>query len=195
MRGMGIVLVGYRGSGKTTVGRMLADRLGAQFVDLDDRITAKAGKTIREIFDQLGEPAFREMESAALGEVLGEAGEGPEGGKAAGMVLSLGGGAVERELNRGLLERCGRRVVYLRCEAEQLFCRISADPQTRLNRPNLTRLGGGIEEIAALLSRREPMYRQIAHHEIDVSRLSVEQVVREIVSLLGKDLQKPRPSF
>ena len=120
---MGIVLVGYRGSGKTTVGRMLADRLGVGFVDLDERIIAAAGKTIREIFADHGEPGFRDHESRLLAEVLAEGGEG---------VVSLGGGAIERAENRQKIRESGRQVIYLRCEVDELLRRkwISADPQT-----------------------------------------------------------------
>jgi shikimate kinase len=176
MRRMGIVLVGYRGSGKTTVGRRLADRLGLGFVDLDDRIVAAAGKTIRAIFAEKGESAFRDLESRALAEALAES--------AGQSVVSLGGGAIERAENRRVLRDSGRRVVYLRCEVEELLRRISADPQTTLSRPNLTALGGGREEIAALLARREPWYREVADGEIDVTGLALNDVVARLVEMM-----------
>jgi shikimate kinase len=175
MRCMGIVLVGYRGSGKTTVGRMLADRLGVAFVDLDERIVAEAGKSIREIFADHGEEGFRKLESRALAKVLEEDGE---------RVVSLGGGAIGRDENRSILRESGRRVFYLRCEVDELLRRISVDPLTRESRPNLTSLGGGREEIAALLARREPMYREVAHGEIDVTRLAVEEVVSRLLEMI-----------
>jgi shikimate kinase len=172
MRRMGIVLVGYRGSGKTSVGRLLAERWGVAFVDLDERITAEASKTIREIFEQQGEVAFRDIESRLLAAVLAEDGE---------RVVSLGGGAIERAENRRAIRESGRRVIYLRCEPEELLRRISGDPQTAAARPNLTKLGGGIEEIKSLLARREPWYREVAHGEIDVSSLTVDEVVAELM--------------
>jgi shikimate kinase len=172
---MGIVLVGYRGSGKTTVGRMLADRLGVGFVDLDERISAEAGKSIREIFAELGEAGFRDLESLALAKVLEEDGE---------RIISLGGGAIWRDENRLKLRTSGRRVFYLRCEVDELLRRISADPLTRQSRPNLTSFGGGREEVAAMLARREPMYREVSHGEIDVTRLAVEEVVSRLLEMM-----------
>lgn len=172
MRGMGIVLIGYRGSGKTTVGRRLAEALNLEFVDLDERITASAGTTIRQIFAEEGERGFRERESRALVEVLREM---PD------RVVSLGGGAVERAENREKISASGHRVIYLRCTPDELFRRISGDPQTAQTRPNLTTLAGGREEIAELLARREPWYRQLANAQIDVTALSVDEVVAELM--------------
>ena len=108
MRGMGIVLVGYRGSGKTTVGRKLALALNLEFVDLDERITTAAGKTIREIFAEEGESGFRDRETRALVDVLGES---------ADRAISLGGGVIERAENREKISASGHRVFYLRLYA------------------------------------------------------------------------------
>jgi shikimate kinase len=172
---MAIVLVGYRGSGKTTVGRKLAERLGVAFVDLDERVSATAGKTIREIFADEGESGFRAHESKVLAALLAESGHG---------VLSLGGGAIERAENRHKIRESGRRVIYLRCEGEELLRRISADPRTGQTRPNLTHLGGGRDEIAAMLARREPWYREVAHGEIDVTTLAIDEVVARLVEMM-----------
>jgi shikimate kinase len=170
---MGVVLIGYRGSGKTTVGRQFAARLGRPFVDADDLIVARARKTIREIFEQDGETVFRDHESAVLKEIA----------TSWDHVLSLGGGALERPENRELLTMGKHRVVYLRCDAQELLRRINSDAQTAAMRPALTRLGGGIEEINALLARREPMYRSVMTDEIDVTHLSPAQVVDRIIGL------------
>src|SRR5262245_50921173 len=141
---MSVVLVGYRGSGKTTVGRKLADRLWLKFVDTDDLITSRAGKSIKEIFEHDGEANFRELELAAVREALTKSDH----------VIALGGGAIVRAETRSLLKQAGRKVVYLRCDPKMLLQRIQADPQTTNARPNLTEPGGGIEEIRSLLATR-----------------------------------------
>jgi shikimate kinase len=170
---MGVVLIGYRGSGKTTVGRELARRTGQSFVDADDLIVARAGKTIREIFEQHGEPAFRDHESAVLADVL----------RRPDHIVSVGGGALDREANRPLFTGGRNRVVYLRCDANTLLDRITSDVQTAAMRPALTKLGGSLAEINAVLSRREPVYRLVSTDEIDVTDLSVSQVVDRIIGL------------
>jgi len=168
---MGVVLIGYRGSGKTTTGRKLAERLGRPFVDADDLIIARAEKTIREIFEQDGESVFRDHESTVLKTFAFKFDH----------VLSVGGGALERPENRKLLCEPGHRVIYLRCDSGELLRRIQSDLQTAAMRPALTRLGGGIEEINALLARREPVYRSVMTEEIDVTHLSPSQVVDRII--------------
>src|SRR6187455_560447 len=133
---MSIVLVGYRGSGKTTIGRRLADRLWQPFVDTDEMVVAKAGKSIKAIFEEDGEPRFRELEAQAVREVC----------QLKENVISLGGGAILRDDNRSAIKASGHKVIYLRCEAPELHKRINADPQTAESRPSLTHLGGSIEE-------------------------------------------------
>ena len=171
---MNVVLIGYRGSGKTSVGRRLADRLWQKFYDVDDLIVRKAGKTIREIFEQDGEDHFRDLETLALRELLAI----PQ------HVLGLGGGTLGREENRKMLRESGDKIFFLRCEPEVLLARVQADPRSSQTRPNLTSLGGGIDEIRLKLAEREPLYRQIKHAEIDVSTLTVDEAVAHIARLL-----------
>src|SRR6185436_8394699 len=102
---MSVVLIGYRGSGKSTVGKRLADRLWQPFVDTDELIVRKAGKTIREIFEKQGEKAFRDLESTIVRDTL----------MLQEHVISLGGGALLREENRAALKASGHKVVYLKC--------------------------------------------------------------------------------
>jgi len=171
---MSIVLIGYRGSGKTTVGKRLADRLWQPFVDVDDLIVAKAGKSIREIFEQKGEPAFRTIEAQVVKEIA----------KLSDHVIGLGGGTLGREENRKEIKDAGHKVIYLKCDPATLHKRISADPQSAVTRPNLTELGGGIEEITQMLAQREPLYRAAMTAELDVSHLTPEDAVVYIVRLL-----------
>ena len=174
MMRMSIFLIGYRGSGKTTIGRKLADRLWQKFVDVDELVVAKAGKSIREIFEQDGEPAFRDLEEQAVKEAAAM----PE------HVVALGGGSVLREANRAVMKAEGNKVIYLKCTPGELHKRIHADPQTAEMRPSLTHLGGSVEEIEKLLSDREPLYRQAMTGELDVTYLTPEDAVVYIVRLL-----------
>ena len=171
---MSVILVGYRGSGKTTVGRKLADRLWQTFVDSDEQIVKKAGKAIKEIFENEGESRFRELESQVLQEVC----------TLQDHVISLGGGAVLRPENRELLKHSGHKRIYLRCDPAVLHQRIAADPQTAATRPSLTALGGSVEEIRQLLAQREPLYREVMTSELDVTSLSPDEAMVYITKLM-----------
>jgi shikimate kinase len=171
---MSIVLIGYRGSGKTTVGRLLAARLAKTFVDCDEVIVSRSGKTIRGIFDEGGEEAFRKLESGVIAELAAKT----------DYVISVGGGAILREENRRAIAE--HFVVYLRCDPGVLLRRILDDPATSDNRPNLTRLGSVIEEIEALLRRREPIYRAAMNVELDVTNLSADQAAQEVALLIAE---------
>jgi shikimate kinase len=173
---MGVVLIGYRGSGKTTVGRLLAKRLGKSFVDCDTVIVKKTGRSIREIFLAEGEEGFRKIEMSVIAESAME-----------DCVIAVGGGAVLRGENQRALKDQGHQMVYLRCESRELLRRIEADPGTSDNRPSLTNLGGGIEEIEAMLEQREPIYRALMSAEIDVTKLSPEQAADRLAKLIGRD--------
>jgi shikimate kinase len=175
---MTIVLIGYRGSGKTTVGRIVAAKLGVEFVDTDALVQMRAGKTIREIFEQQGEPAFRGIEAGVLEDVLRWTDD---------RVVATGGGVVLREANRELLTQSGAYRYYLKSPAEVLFERINADASTASSRPALTRLGGSVEEVRTLLAQREPLYAAAATHTIDVSSLKPEVVAKMILAEVATD--------
>lgn len=171
---MSTVLIGYRGSGKTTIGKKLADRLWQRFVDTDDLIVRRAGKSIREIFEQDGEPAFREIEHQMLHETL----------LLEDHVISLGGGAILREDNRQAIQAGSHRVIYLKCDPQTLAERIESDPATAANRPPLTAGRSSTDEVAAVLAEREPLYRQVMDAELDVTHLSPDEAVVYIVRML-----------
>jgi len=171
--GVSIVLIGYRGSGKTSIGKRLADRLWQKCVDTDEMVVAKAGKSIVDIFAQDGEARFRELER----EVVKEVAQTPD------VVIALGGGAPLSEENRRVIKEAGHRVIYLKCEPDELLKRIQADPDTPKNRPNLTEFGGGIEEITKVLAEREPIYRQMADAELEVTYLNPDEAMVYIVRL------------
>ena len=167
---MSVFLVGYRGSGKTTIGRRLADRLWLSFADSDERVIKQAGKTIREIFDQHGEAAFRDLEAKIVRDLA----------KLSDHVIALGGGALLRDDTRELLRTEGHSIVYLRCEPEELHRRIQADPQTAAMRPHLSPLHGSVDEIKNLLVEREPLYRACMTAELDVTNLTPEEAVTRL---------------
>jgi len=165
-----IFLVGYRGTGKSTVGRVLADQLGWGFADCDDVIESKAGKSIAEIFTGEGEAGFRDRESAVLHELASRN----------RVVIATGGGAVQRVANRNLLRGSGF-VAWLTASPETIWGRLQSDPATRARRPNLTP-AGGLEEVRALLAAREPLYRAIAHFTVDADLPSPEAAAAAILT-------------
>jgi len=169
-----ILLIGYRGSGKSTIGRRLADRLWQSFVDTDELIVRKAGKSIREIWESSGEAHFRDLESDVLREAC----------HLDDHVIALGGGAVLREENRKSIRSGTNKVIYLRCDPSVLHARIQGDASTAHSRPALTTAGGGLEEIVATLKAREPIYREVMTCELEVTHLSVDDAVVHIVKML-----------
>jgi shikimate kinase len=173
-------LIGYRGSGKTTVGEVLAVRLRRPFVDADVVLEADAGMSIRDIFASEGEPGFRDRETATLRKLIA----GPEA------VIATGGGIILRPENRELL-RSGF-VVWLTAEPELLWHRIQIDTTTGDRRPNLTATGG-LDEVRAVLAAREPLYRETAHLTVDASR-SPELVATDILPAWEAWLRSRRPT-
>ena len=169
---MSIVLIGYRGCGKTSIGRKLADRLWQPFVDTDDLVVKKAGKSIKDIFDQDGEAKFRQLEADVIKDVA----------KLQEHVIALGGGGATRSENVKVLRDAGHKLIYLRCEPHELHRRIQLDPNSASTRPNLT-AAGGVEEIRAVMTEREPAYRAAAQAELDVTHLSVDEALVYVTRL------------
>jgi len=168
--GGGLALVGYRGTGKSTIGRLLADRLRRPFVDADDQIVERSGRTIRAIFEESGEPVFRDWEERVLREI---AASRPNA------VLATGGGAILREPNRRLLRSFGL-VVWLRAEPGELARRLEADSRARHGRPSLTS-AGTLQEIADVLEVRTPLYRAVSDVEVDTQGKAPRKIAEEIL--------------
>jgi shikimate kinase len=171
---MSIVLIGYRGSGKSTIGRKLADRMWLKFVDTDDLIVKKAGKSIKDIFATEGEEKFRDLEQQIVCEAL----------SLQDHVIALGGGAILRPASRDAIKSAGHKIIYLKCDPEVLNRRIHGDPKTAATRPPLSSIGGGLEEIKTLLAIREPLYRELKTAELDVTHLTPDQALVYIARLV-----------
>ncbi len=167
-----IVLTGFMGAGKSTVGRIVAERLGWSFVDLDDVIVETAGKSIAELFDSVGEAAFREQEHQALRTVL----ERPN------MVLALGGGAIETAANRDLLQAStGTRVAFLEAPLGTLLdrCQQQQAQPGAAARPVLADL----ENLLQRFTLRLPHYRT-AHITVRTTGKTPDVVAEELLRQL-----------
>lgn len=164
-----VVLVGPMGSGKSTLGRGLAARLGLAFVDMDARVEADAGRDIPALFASEGEAGFRQRESRALVEALA--------GEAA--VIATGGGAVLAKPNRIAMRDAGR-VVYLQVDAATQLARLAGDT----GRPLLA-TADRARRLADLQAIREPLYRQVAQHLFDTSALPADAAVAALAALLA----------
>lgn len=161
---MMITLTGFMGSGKTTVGKVLADFLGCPFMDLDDLVVKKAGKSIPDIFAQDGEPAFRELEAQVLRKTVAKYAE-------SAAVLALGGGAVLAPASAALL-REKTVCIYLRATLDTLLARLAGETA---GRPLAD------ATLADRLASREPIYEETAHVIIDTDGLSPDEVADEII--------------
>ena len=170
-----LVLVGLPGSGKSTVGRQLARRLGLPFVDSDHAIEQRLGCSIREYFEREGEDRFRDVESEVLDDLS----------QRAGGVLSTGGGSVLRPVNRERLKARGQ-VFYLRSTPEEVFRRLRHDQ----NRP-LLQVADPLRRLRELFDIRDPLYRETSHHVIETGRPTVAALVNIILGKLEAAGQLP----
>ena len=169
-----LTLIGYRATGKTTLARLLAQRLGWDWIDADVEIERRAGKAIARIFAEDGEPAFRDLEAAAIADLC----------RRTRLVIAAGGGAPMRPETREVMRAAGK-VVWLTARPETILARMSGDATTASRRPALTDRTG-LEEILHLLAKREPIYRQTAHMEVDTEGRTPEQLADEILGRLDE---------
>jgi shikimate kinase len=159
-----IVLVGFMGAGKTTVGGLLAGNLGVPFTDSDQEIEFRAGKPVRRIFADDGEPAFRQLEHEVIAELL----------RGERKVLALGGGAASHDGTRALLAAVP--VVYLRVSYAEAMSRVGGDR----GRPLLARPG-----VAELYRDRDPLYASVATLTVDADGRSPGDLALDILARLG----------
>ncbi len=163
-----IVLTGFMGCGKTTVGKILAQKLHYQFVDTDQLIEKKCSKTVQEIFAAEGEEAFRQMESELAGRL----------GQMEGLIISTGGGMMLKPQNVSALQRNGR-IFCLIATPEEIFKRISGE---KIGKRPLLNSATPLQRIIELTREREKCYRQFI--QIDTSGKSVQEIAEGLIKII-----------
>lgn len=166
-----LFLIGYRGCGKSTIGKIVAQRLGWRLLDTDAMIVSAAGTSIAEIFHRQGEAEFRRLETDAIAKAIADP---------APTVVSLGGGAPINPTNQSMLRVSGK-TVWLRANPATLWQRIRLDEQTASQRPDLTQQGG-LAEVEEILRLRTPIYRECCDKIVDVDHASPESIVEIVVA-------------
>ncbi len=164
---MNLVLIGYRGTGKSTIGRLVAEELGVPYISLDGEIVRRAGCSIPELVASHSWDYFRDLESAVVSDFAARD----------GLVLDTGGGVVTRPSNVEQLRASGM-VFLLAATIADIVERIGGDSE----RPSLTGSKSFTEEVEEVLEARRPLYSSAAHAVIDTSSLSAEEAAREIIS-------------
>ncbi len=161
----GIFLIGYRATGKTSVGKRLAARLGLSFFDMDQELEKRQGQSIAEMVAAQGWPYFRALEKGLLTELTARR----------GLVISTGGGAILHQDVWPQVKEAGL-VVWLTADHQTICRRLMADDQTASQRPALTGQDP-YAEIAAVLLEREPLYRAGCHFSVDTAAMTIDEVV------------------
>jgi len=167
MQDRAIALIGLSGTGKSTVGRALAERTGMPLIDTDRAIERQQGQIISALFEQHGEAHFRTLEQAALAEALG----------GAPAVVATGGGIVLRPANRALLRELAL-VVWLDAPTEELVARLATHDEER---PLLS--GEARAKLDALRAARAALYAEVAHHQIITSGRAASEIAQEILRI------------
>ena len=165
---MNIVLIGYRGTGKSVVGTLLSERLQMPCIGMDAEIVKRAGTPIPEIVEKYGWPKFRDIESEEARELAG----------LDNIIIDTGGGVIERPENIEALQT-NSRIFWLKASVDAIVARIEGG----IERPSLTSGKTFTEEVAEVLERRIPKYKSAAHSEIDTDELTPEQVADRIVEI------------
>jgi shikimate kinase len=168
---MNIVLIGYRGTGKSVVGEILGKRLGMNCIGMDRRIVEKAGMSIPEIVEKYGWSGFRDMES----EVVVQLSQSDH------LIIDTGGGVIERQENIRAL-KLNSYIFWLKASVDTIIDRIQTDTQ----RPSLTSGKTFTEEVGEILKQRTPRYKMAAQFEIDTDHLTPEQVADSILRTVNE---------
>jgi shikimate kinase len=168
---MNIVLIGYRGTGKTVVGELLAARLGMTYIGMDAQIIKKAGMPIPEIVEKSGWPKFRDIETQVARELAG----------LDNSIIDTGGGIIERPENIEAL-KINSRIFWLQASVDAIVSRIQEGTQ----RPALTAGKTFTQEVAEVLEQRIPKYKSAAQFEIHTDPLTPEQVAEKIIQIWRK---------
>jgi shikimate kinase len=168
---MNIVLIGYRGTGKSHVGRLVSEKLSFPYVSIDKAITLRAGLSIPEIVERYGWPGFRDRESLEVREMA----------VWDSIVIDTGGGVIERPENVEQLRGNGC-IIWLKASVETIVSRIEGNDE----RPALTAGKTFTEEVSEVLERRTPLYRAAAMYEIDTDALEPEEIADMIITIFQK---------
>lgn len=174
-----IFLIGYRCTGKTSAGKILAEKLGWTFVDSDEAIADDIGCSIADFIAARGWTAFRDKELQVIARLS----------KKDRQVVATGGGAVMATENVGCM-RSGGKVIRLQATPETIRRRMRADAGTAASRPSLTEQGR-LEEIETVLAEREPYYAAAAHDVVDTDGLNISEVVKKIIAITGAGPTEP----
>jgi shikimate kinase len=175
---MNVVLIGYRGTGKSTVGKMVAARLGRQMVSTDKEIVRRAGSPIPEIVAAHGWEYFRDLESAVCQDLAGRD----------NLVIDTGGGAILRQQNVDVFKQSGL-LIWLTASVETIAARIGSDTQ----RPSLTGTKSHVEEIRDVLSERMPKYQAAADMTLATDGRSIEELTTAILQHLQSTESRVHP--
>jgi shikimate kinase len=162
---MNIVLIGYRGTGKSVVGEILGRNLGMKYVEVDKKIIETAGMSIPEIVEKYGWSGFRDLESKVVQQLS----------RYDHLIIDTGGGVIERPENVPSL-KVNSYIFWLKASVDTIVARIQSDTQ----RPSLTAGKTFIEEIGEILNQRLPKYKMAAQFEIDTDHLTPEQVANTL---------------
>ncbi len=169
---MNLVLIGYRGTGKSEVGKLLSERLNMPCVGMDAEIVRRAKMPIPQIVEKFGWPRFRDMETEVVEDLSSRD----------HLIIDTGGGVIERPENISALKK-NAQVFWLKASVAVIVSRIQKDTQ----RPALTEGRSFTEEVADVLARRVSKYKSAAHHEIDTDPLTPKQVADQIIAIWQKD--------
>lgn len=174
-----IVLIGFRTVGKTSIGKILAERLNWEFLDLDEEIQKRTEKSIKEIVEEKGWEGFRSLEKELLREIL----------NTKKRVIALGGGSI---LHKDEMLELKKKsfIVWLYADKETILKRMKEDFRTLSQRPPLTNFSTLEEEVEKLLKEREKLYNYFSHVKINTSQKNISEIVEEILATLslgGKD--------
>jgi len=180
-----VVLVGLMGSGKSTVGNKLAQRLNCSFIDVDAQILKEKKMSVSEIFAQSGEVGFREIEASVLAEVLNESCAQIIRHEVQSVVIATGGGAVLAQANRDKIINAATHVIWLDADVDTLVIRTSSSKNIR---PLLETDPRSI--LTALRDNRSDFYEQIATERIVTTNLGVDQVVDEVMQVVQSSVTK-----
>jgi shikimate kinase len=178
---LNIFLIGFRGTGKTTIGKIISRMLDREFIDADEYLEQKEGKTVKDIFDEGGEKLFREMESRVIAELC----------LLDNKIIATGGGVILREENVKKLKKNGV-LILLTADVDTIYKRIYRDKLTQQKRPSLTDRNG-YQEIEYLLEYRNPFYDKAADFVLNTDSMSVNDAARRIVNFIKNhvvDLKK-----